>query len=110
MEEIKEQLSKEMDNIKGQLTKYEHTVERLISDKIVDSYKNGFKEGMDLSNHINKVNMDIKNIDLESIKVFAKWCYINGIDFSYMTKATDKIPFIDRVLNRFKTEMDLEGK
>lgn len=109
MVELKEQLSKEMDNIKGHLTKYEHTVELLISDKLVDFYKNGFKEGLDLSNHINKANMDIKNIDLDSIKVFAKWCYINGIDFSYMAKATDKIPFIDRVLNSFKTEMDLGG-
>ena len=110
MVELKEQLSKEMDNIKGQLTKYEHTAELLISDKLVDFYENGFKEGLDLSNHINKANMDIKNIDLDSIKVFAKWCYINGIDFSYMAKATDKIPFIDRVLNRFKTEMELEDK
>jgi hypothetical protein len=40
----------------------------------------------------------------EAIKDFAEWCYINGIDFSYMAKATDTEPFCTSIIKRFNAD------
>lgn len=45
-----------------------------------------------------------ESIRKEAVEDFAKWCYINGIDFSYMHKATDTEPFCKRVLKRYEEE------
>lgn len=45
-----------------------------------------------------------ESIRKEAVEDFAKWCYINGIDFSYMHKATDAEPFCKRVLKRYEEE------
>lgn len=37
------------------------------------------------------------------IDEFAGWCYINGIDFSYMAKGTDKKTFVKTVIERFNS-------
>ena len=36
-----------------------------------------------------------------AIKEFASWCYVNGVDFSYMRKGTDTEPFATTVIKRF---------
>ena len=43
-------------------------------------------------------------IKKEAVKDFAKWCYIHGIDFSYMAKATDTEPFCTTVLKKYYEE------
>ena len=40
----------------------------------------------------------------KAIDEFAKWCYVNGIDFSYMAKGTDTVPFCKRVVDKFNAE------
>lgn len=40
----------------------------------------------------------------KAIYEFANWCYMNGIDFSYMMKATDTENFCERVIKRFNEE------
>lgn len=40
----------------------------------------------------------------KAIDEFAKWCYVNGIDFSYMRKATDTESFVTRVVKKFNAE------
>lgn len=39
-----------------------------------------------------------------AIDEFAKWCYVNGIDFSYMAKGTDTESFCKRVIDKFNAE------
>lgn len=41
----------------------------------------------------------------EAIKEFAKWCYVKGIDFSYMAKATDTEPFVATVIKKYNADM-----
>ena len=41
----------------------------------------------------------------EAINEFAKWCYVNGIDFSYMAKATDTEPFVATVIKKYNADM-----
>lgn len=43
--------------------------------------------------------------DAATIEEFAKWCYENGIDFSYMRKGTDKDSFATTIINRFNEEL-----
>lgn len=50
--------------------------------------------------------MSLKN---ECIEEFADWCYMNGIDFSYMMKATDTEGFCERVIKRFNEEQSKVG-
>ena len=45
----------------------------------------------------------------KTIDEFAKWCYVNGIDFSYMAKGTDTEPFCKRVIDKFNAEQLKEG-
>lgn len=45
----------------------------------------------------------------EAIDEFAKWCYVNGIDFSYMAKGTDTEPFCKRVIDKFNAEQMKAG-
>ena len=51
-----------------------------------------------------------KTIRYDAIKEFADWCYINGIDFSYMRKATDTESYSERVIKRFLEEHLKGGK
>lgn len=74
-------------------------------------YADGFKTGFTKGFQLGYSDAEIKDIDYDSIKIFAKWCYVNGIDFSYMAKGTDTEPFTIRVINKFKKEMeDADGK
>lgn len=68
-----------------------------ISDEIDNSYKKGLLEGLRIDQDLQKIN---NGLDLKSIKVFAKWCYLNGIDFSYMAKRPGD-NFIERVIEKF---------
>lgn len=96
-----DEIDKIIDNLK---TLKEHHRFDLVSEKEA-SYKEGFNNGFKQSRDIERSNCDVKNIDWESIKIFAGWCYINGIDFSYMAKGTDTIPFTERVVKRFEQDM-----
>ena len=51
-------------------------------------------------------NMAVTEAEIraKAIDEFAKWCYINGIDFSYMAKYMDNEPFVVSVLKRFEAE------
>lgn len=49
--------------------------------------------------------LETAQIEHQGIMKFAKWCYVNGIDFSYMAKATDTEPFVVKVINRFNAEI-----
>lgn len=71
-------------------------------------YKEGLIDGFKQSHDIERSNCDVKNNDWESIKMFAGCCYTNGIDFSYMAKGTDTIPFIERVVKRFEQDISKE--
>lgn len=42
---------------------------------------------------------------VEAINEFAKWCYLHGIDFSYMTKGTDTESFCTTVIKKFNADM-----
>ena len=75
-----------------------------------DSYKDGFNAGFDKGFELGDSSPEIEEIDWDSIKKFAKWCYIHGIDFSYMAKGTDTIPFTERVINKFKEEIEVKDK
>lgn len=52
----------------------------------------------------------VADVDKKVIRRFADWCYINGIDFSYMStvKKSGK-QFIDDVLERYSKEQDERG-
>ena len=71
-----------------------------------DGYKEGFATGFEKAFHLLHSEIDVNNIDWESIKIFSGWCYVNGIDFSYMAKGTDTEPFTERVMNKFKEYLD----
>lgn len=87
-----------------------NSLDDLIADEISnaelrgrkDGFKIGFIKGFDVGNS----NIKIKNIDYDSIKKFSEWCYINGIDFSYMMKSTDDTKFTTRVINKFKKDIE----
>lgn len=49
-------------------------------------------------------------IRAKAIEEFAEWCYVNGIDFSYMQKATDTEPFCKRVIDKFNAEQLKESE
>ena len=74
--------------------------------KVIGTNKNG-DEIAEVS-VIELENM-FEEIKSNAIEEFAKWCYVNGIDFSYMHKATDTEPFCKRVIDRFNEEQRKEG-
>lgn len=67
-----------------------------------EGYDKGYDKGFNRGLEVGMSDLKVDMIDWDSIKIFAAFCYINGIDFSYMTKAEDKTPFTDRVINKFK--------
>lgn len=99
-----------MDEIITQLKNYDSTMNNKIAQSFVDGYKEGFATGFKKAFEVANIEFEVANIDMNSIKVFSEWCYINGIDFSYMAKATDTVPFTERVMKKFKEEIDkIEG-
>lgn len=73
--------------------------------------KDGEKCTINIANYIRKIVLEEKEQEIrnKAIDEFAKWCYVNGIDFSYMHKATDTEPFCKRVIDRFNEEQRKEG-
>lgn len=80
-----------------------------ITDTIYrESFSNGYNAGFNKGFEVGSSNLSIDYLDWNSIKIFAAFCYINGIDFSYMAKPTDTVPFVDRVVNKFKDSIEKE--
>jgi len=96
----------EIDNIIEELKSVQNKYESDIKRAESDGYRKAFNDGFDKGYKLGSSDCEIENIDWDSIKVFAKWCYINGIDFSYMSKCTDTVPFTERVITRFMQYMN----
>ena len=99
-------LKTNLDNIQKELNTIRYKIESNDKDQYFKGYKEGFETGCAKAIEVYNAIDDIKNIDMESIRLFSSWCYINGIDFSYMAKSTDKIPFTEKVIKRFKEDIE----
>lgn len=100
-------LTKLIDNIKTELNNIKFDIEL----DIKDAYNKGLRDGgkYKLLSIIQDDNIDIKLLDMKSIRIFADWAYINGIDFSYMAKYPGEgKEYIDKVINRFNEDMKKE--
>lgn len=85
-----------------------------ISDANDKGYHKGFEDGLKKGTELASIDLDTTDpdvdIDLRTIKIFASWCYIHGIDFSYMAKATDRESFEERVIKRFIQDLKNKNK
>lgn len=71
----------------------------------LDGYGDGLVTDVTLEIEVPKMQEHDKEIQTKAISNFADWCYINGIDFSYMS-TSDKSgrQFIDDVIARYCKE------
>ena len=103
-------LDRDIDKIIDMLHSVNYEHDEAIREANHQGYRIGFNAGFQKADEIYNINCDFKDIDWESIQKFAKFCYIYGIDFSYMAKGTDTIPFTERVINKFKEEIEVKDK
>ena len=106
--QIPSKFDRDIDKIIDMLHSVNHEHDTAIREANHQGYKIGFNAGFQKADEIYNINCDFKDIDWKSIQKFAKFCYIYGIDFSYMAKSTDTQPFITTVINRFKEYLESE--
>lgn len=85
--------------MKGYLNKHYFDKGGILDAVLRDVYtvsENGEKQYIDLT---------AKEIEMETINDFAKWCYIHGIDFSYM--GSNAREFCEKVIERYVKENNL---
>jgi hypothetical protein len=86
------------------------TMEEFIDGYSFDDSEKVYTNGVDLipvyrvMQGFGHYEQEIRN---KAIDEFAEWCYMNGIDFSYMAKATDTEPFCKRVIDKFNADQKL---
>lgn len=94
-------LEKTINNIKNELTNINDFVNSKLRNSYDEGYNAGLKTGYEEVITTLKNDNNIPEIDMTSIKIFASWCYVNGIDFSYMAKATDTEHYTNKVIRNF---------
>ena len=95
-------LGEDISNIEIMLARHNNMIKSYINEAYDDGYEKGFEQGILRGSELTLEEMDIDNLDMDSIRVFAAFCYVNGIDFSYMGKSDDLLPFTERVIIKFK--------
>ena len=106
--QIASKFDRDIDKIIDMLHSVNHEHDESIREANHQGYRIGFNAGFQKADEIYNINCDFKDIDWKSIQKFVKFCYIYGIDFSYMAKSTDTQPFTTTVINRFKEYLESE--
>lgn len=71
---------------------------------IEESYDKGFIDGVLKCHALDGIRTPLDSTEYKIIKEFAGWCYIHGIDFSYMSKGNEPKPFVERVLEEYEKD------
>lgn len=94
-----------IDELKDIDQKYQDEINNVYHASYSQGHKDGVKFGTKIKEDLKELQQTDSKLDYNSIRIFAAWCYICGIDFSYMSKANETKPFIDRVIEKFEAEV-----
>ena len=73
-----------------------------IEKEIKESYDKGYIDGILKCHALDGVKTPLDNVEYRTIKDFAKWCYVHGIDFSCMSSGYD----VERVLSKYEEDRE----
>lgn len=79
-------------------------LKRNVEKEIKESYDKGYIDGILKCHALDGVKTPLDNVEYRAIKDFAKWCYVHGIDFSYMSSGHEAKPFVERVLDKYEED------
>lgn len=69
---------------------------------IKESYEKGYIDGVVKCHALDGIKTPLNNEEYKTIKDFAVWCYVNGIDFSYMGSSART--FVEKTLERYEKD------
>lgn len=75
-------------------------LKRNVEKEIKESYDKGYIDGVLKCHALDGIKTPLDNSEYRVIKDFAKWCYVHGIDFSYMSSGYD----VERVLDKYEED------
>lgn len=67
-----------------------------------ESYDKGYIDGVLKCHALDRIKTPLNNDEYKAIKDFAAWCYVHGIDFSYMGSSA-RI-FVEKTLERYEKD------